>query len=142
MLEHGGRLSFEQRRKIEACRLLTVEMAELIHHHFVLHLGLPLSAPSTLTFGPGLHTAIHEESWQARMIGLELATTPAVAHFRELKSQYAARAPKLCNTLLAHALMVRDFAHREAEGEPEHSLGGVVSLLGAEGREALLLFQS
>jgi hypothetical protein len=141
MLEHGGALTPEQRRKIEACRLLEVEMSELLCKHLALELGLPIGALSHRPLTASEKKTIHEQSWQARMEALETVASVIVAAARELKTAYSRRQPTLCNTLLAHALMLRDFAHHEAEGDVDRSLGGVVSLLGADAREALLAFQ-
>jgi hypothetical protein len=76
------------------------------------------------------------------MAALETAASAMIPPVRELKVLYAARQPRLCNTLLAHALMIRDFAHAESEGEPERSLGRIVSLLEQDAREALLQFEA
>ncbi len=129
MLENGGPLSSCQRCKIEACRLLEVDMAEMISNHITLELGLKLVPPEQPALTAAQHAAIHEKDWRRRMTAVGVVAAGVIAAFRELKTLYAARRPKLCNTLLAHALIIRDFAHHEVEGDTELSLGGVMSML-------------
>ncbi len=140
MLENGGPLSSCQRCKIEACRLLEVDMAEMISNHITLELGLALAPPDPPALTSAQHAAIHEQDWRRRMTAVEVVAAGVIAPFRELKTLYADRQPKLCNTLLAHALIIRDFAHHEVEGDTELSLGGVMSMLRDETMAALSHF--
>lgn len=140
MLENGGPLSSSQRCKIEACRLLGVDMAEMISNHITLELGLALAPSDPPALTPAQHAAIHEQDWRRRMIAVEVVAAGVISPFRELKTLYADRQPKLCNTLLAHALIIRDFAHHEVEGDTELSLGGVISMLRDETMVALSHF--
>ena len=142
MLENGGSLTLEQRGKVEACRLLLIEMAESLSNHITLELGLPLACPDELVLSPISLSAVHAGSWRARMTALEAAVVGVIAHFRELKALYSARQPRLCNTLLAQALVIRDFAHREADGDADRSLGCVMRLLGEDGKLSLARFQA
>lgn len=142
MLENGGPLSSCQRCKIEACRLLEVDMAEMISNHVTLELGLKLAPPEQPALTAAQHAAIHEQDWRRRMMAVEVVAAGVIAPFRELKTLYADRQPKLCNTLLAHALIIRDFAHHEVEGDTELSLGGVMSMLRDETMAALSHFPS
>ena len=141
MLEHGGPLTAQQRRKVEACRLLEIQMTELLGTHLVLELGVSLNISLNRAHSRLERTIIHGKSWQSRMAALEAAAAGMVGPLRELKILYAERQPMLCNTLLAHALMIRDFAHAEAEGDVDGSLGRIVSLLDEGAREALLQYQ-
>ncbi len=143
MLEHGGPASLDQQGKIEACRLLEIDMSALLSDHITLELGLPLRRPQdpAATVPPD-PTAIHCRAWPSRMAAVEAVAVEDIAAFRDLKALYADRQPMLCNTLLAHALMIRDFARREADGETEDSLRGVLSLLSPGAREALARFEA
>ncbi len=140
MLEHGGPLTLDQRCKIEACRLLELAMGRRLSDHLVLNKGDGIGPPGRGRLSAAGYTAVHQTAWKSRMAALEASVDEVIPSFRELKALYADREPDLCNTLLAHVLVLREFARLEAQGEGERSLTGVLSLLGAEAREALSQF--
>src|SRR5438874_1718362 len=97
MLEHGGELTADQRRKVEACRLLEIQMTELLGTHLVLELGVCVN-PSLNRAHSSLERAIvHGRSWRRRMAALETAAAEMLGPLRELKLMYATRQPTLCN---------------------------------------------
>src|SRR5438552_2812245 len=91
MLEHGGELTADQRRKVEACRLLEIQMTEFLGTHLVLELGVSLNPSLNRAHSSLERTIIHGKSWRKRMAAVETAAAEMLGPLRELKLLYAKR---------------------------------------------------
>jgi hypothetical protein len=139
--EYRG-LTDDNRRKLEACRLLMAETAERLRAHLSESLGVEVRPPTRAEEMAPLIASLPHGSWHQRLVALEDVSVRGVDAYRKLRGIYGEAEPLLCASLIAKEIAVRDFARDELDGETESSVEQIVALLSPESQMALARFDA
>jgi hypothetical protein len=140
MLETYQGLTREHRRKLEACRRLALAISRRLFDHLTLDRGYDLKPPARARQAARTLATQQMATWAERMSELEAGAYRGVEAARGLKALYGGEQPRLCATLLAHEMALRDFARDELDGLGEGSLDGILALLDPADRAAIAAF--
>jgi len=135
-------LSPDNRRKLEACRLLMAETAERIRAHLADTLRVDVRPPTRAEEMAPLIASLPHGTWHQRLVALEDVSVRGVDAYRKLRGIYGEAEPHLCAFLIAKEIAVRDFARDELDGETETSIERIVALLSPESQEAFSHFEA
>lgn len=130
-------LSSDQRRKLEACRLLMAQTGELLRDHLTTKMGVDVTAPTRAEEMAPLIANLPHGSWRDRLMAIEDASVRAVEAYRKLRELYGESEPQFCASLMAKEIALRDFARDELDGEAERSLDRIIALLSPQAQAAL-----
>lgn len=135
-------LSSDHRRKLEACRLLMAETAERLREHLTKELGREVRPPTRAEEMAPLIASLPHGSWHQRLLVLEDVSVRGVDAYRKLRGIYGEVEPRLCASLIAKEIAMRDFARDELDGETETSVERIVALLSPASQAALAAFDA
>jgi hypothetical protein len=140
MLETFSGLTPQQRRKFEACRRLEAAIGRLLFEHLTLDLGQSFRPPSRARRAAETLAPPAYGTWFDYMTEIEAASIRGVQGARTLMGLYRAGAPRLCATLLASRMALRDFARDELDDLSDVSLDRILALLDDDDRRAVAEF--
>ena len=135
-------LSPDNRRKLEACRLLMSETAERLRAHLADTLRVEVRPPTRAEEMAPLIAALPHGTWHQRLVDLEDVSVRGVDAYRKLRGIYGEAEPHLCAFLIAKEIAVRDFARDELDGETDTSIERIVALLSTESQTAFSKFET
>ena len=133
-------LTPDNRRKLEACRLLMGETAERLRAHLSETLRVEVRPPTRAEEMAPLIASLPHGTWHQRLVALEDVSVRGVEAYRKLRVIYGEADPHLCASLIAKEIAVRDFARDELDGETETSVERIVALLSPDSQAALVQF--